>query len=108
LPRRQRIDVGSAGIRAALQSIRGLNRGVQQAAPEIATPSAEVSSRAATDFFVGLTGTGEACLSDSMAQEARLLAALGATASRRIVGNALQLRDDRGTVRVRFKAPYLR
>ena len=43
-----------------------------------------------------------------MAQEARLLAALGATASRRIVGNALQLRDDRGTVRVRFKAPYLR
>ena len=58
--------------------------------------------------FIGLAGTRKACLSDLLAQEARLLAALGAATSRRIVGNALQLRDDQGTVRVRFEALYLR
>ena len=37
-----------------------------------------------------------------------LMAALEATAARRIVGDTLQLRDGRGTVRVRFEALYLR
>jgi heat shock protein HslJ len=58
--------------------------------------------------FIRLASTRKACPSDVLAQEASLLAALEATASRRIVGDTLQLRDDRGTVRVRFEALYLR
>jgi heat shock protein HslJ len=58
--------------------------------------------------FIGLASTRKACPSAVLVQEARLLAALEATASRRIVGDTLQLRDGRGTVRVRFEALYLR
>lgn len=58
--------------------------------------------------FIRLASTRKACPSNVLAQEASLLAALEATASRRIVGDTLQLRDDRGTVRVRFEALYLR
>lgn len=42
------------------------------------------------------------------AQEARYLDALRATASRQIVGDALQLHDAQGRVRLRFEALYLR
>jgi copper homeostasis protein (lipoprotein) len=55
-------------------------------------------------LFFSLEGTRKACLGKLMVQEAHLLAALGATASRLIDGNRLQLRDDRGMVRVRFEA----
>lgn len=58
--------------------------------------------------FIRLASTRKACPSHVLVQEARLLAALEATASRRIVGDTLQLRDGRGTVRVRFEALYLR
>jgi heat shock protein HslJ len=58
--------------------------------------------------FIRMAGTRKACPSDVLTQEARLLAALEATASRRIVGDTLQLRDGRGAVRVRFEALYLR
>jgi hypothetical protein len=42
------------------------------------------------------------------AQDVRYLAALQATAARQIVGEALQLRDAQGRVRLRFEALYLR
>ena len=58
--------------------------------------------------FLGLASTRKACPTEAMAQEARFLKALHATASRRIVGDSLQLRDAGGTVRARFEALYLR
>lgn len=58
--------------------------------------------------FIRLASTRKACPSPVMLQEASLLAALEATAARRIVGDTLQLRDGRGTVRLRFEALYLR
>ena len=57
--------------------------------------------------FIGLASTRKACPGNVMAQETRLLTALGAVASRRIIGDTLQLRDSAGTVRVRFEALYL-
>lgn len=59
-------------------------------------------------LFKGLTSTRMACAGELGAQEARFIDALNATASRRIVGDALQLRDAQGRVRLRFEALYLR
>jgi copper homeostasis protein (lipoprotein) len=58
--------------------------------------------------FSRMAGTRKACLGDLMAQEGRMLAALAATASRRIVGDTLELRDAQGAVRIRLEALYLR
>jgi heat shock protein HslJ/uncharacterized lipoprotein NlpE involved in copper resistance len=54
----------------------------------------------------GLQANGAACPADR--QEVRLLHALAATASRQISGDALQLRDAEGRVRVRAEALVLR
>jgi copper homeostasis protein (lipoprotein) len=59
-------------------------------------------------LFKGLAGTHGACMDSTGAQEARFIDALNATASRRIVGDALHLRDAQGRVRLRFEALYLR
>jgi len=59
-------------------------------------------------LFKALTLTRRACAGAQGAQEARYLAALQATASRRIVGDALWLRDAQGRIRLRFEALYLR
>jgi copper homeostasis protein (lipoprotein) len=59
-------------------------------------------------LFKGLVLTRRACAGAAGTQEASYLAALMATASRRIVGDALQLRDAQGRVRLRFEALYLR
>lgn len=58
--------------------------------------------------FLRLVSTRKSCPGDVLGQEGRLLAALEATASRRVVGDTLQLRDAQGTVRLRFEALYLR
>ena len=58
--------------------------------------------------FSRMAGTRRACIGDLMAQEGRLLAALAAIASRRIVGDMLELRDAQGAVRLRLEALYLR
>jgi copper homeostasis protein (lipoprotein) len=57
-------------------------------------------------LFKGLVGTRQACPAGAQEQEARLLAALQATATRRNIGQALQLRDAQGATRVRFEALY--
>ncbi len=59
-------------------------------------------------LFKALALTRRACAGAAGTQEASYLAALQATASRRIVGDALQLRDAQGRVRLRFEALYLR
>ena len=59
-------------------------------------------------LFKDLAVDGPPCAGPVAEQEARLLAALRATASRRIVGDALQLRDGSGALRLRFEALYLR
>lgn len=59
-------------------------------------------------LFKALAMTRRACGGAAGAQEARFLAALQATASRQIVGDALWLRDAQGHVRLRFEALYLR
>jgi len=59
-------------------------------------------------LFKGLSLTRKACPGDAGEQEARFIAALRDTAQRRIVGEALHLRDATGTVRLRFEALYLR
>lgn len=56
----------------------------------------------------GLAATHRACNGHAGEQEAKYLAALRATASRQIVGDALQLRDAQGRLRLRFEALYLR
>lgn len=58
--------------------------------------------------FKALVLTHRACAGAAAAQEASYLAALQATASRQIVGDALWLRDAQGRVRLRFEALYLR
>jgi copper homeostasis protein (lipoprotein) len=58
--------------------------------------------------FKALASTRRACAGAAGAQEASYLAALQATASRQIVGDALWLRDAQGRVRLRFEALYLR
>jgi copper homeostasis protein (lipoprotein) len=58
--------------------------------------------------FKALVSTRPACAGAAGAQEASYLAALQATASRQIVGDALQLRDAHGRLRLRFEALYLR
>jgi len=59
-------------------------------------------------LFKGLVSTRRACAGDAGLQETSYLRALQATASRRIVGETLQLRDAQGRVRLRFEALYLR
>lgn len=58
--------------------------------------------------FKGLGLTGKDCLGPAGVQEARFIAALRDTAHRRIIGDALHLRDATGAVRLRFEALYLR
>jgi copper homeostasis protein (lipoprotein) len=58
--------------------------------------------------FEALALTSSTCAGAAGVQEAGYVAALQATASRRIVGDALQLRDAQGRVRLRFEALYLR
>jgi copper homeostasis protein (lipoprotein) len=58
--------------------------------------------------FEALALSGRSCARTAGAQEASYLAALQATASRQIVGDALWLRDAQGRVRLRFEALYLR
>jgi copper homeostasis protein (lipoprotein) len=52
--------------------------------------------------------TRKVCPGEMGAQEARFIDALNAAESRRIVGDALHLRDAQGTVRLRLEALYLR
>ena len=52
--------------------------------------------------------TRRCCAGAVGAQDASYLAALQATASRQIVGDALRLRDAQGRMRLRFEALYLR
>ena len=59
-------------------------------------------------LFKALTLTRRACAGAAGAQEASYLAALRATTSRQIVGDALWLRDAQGRMRLRFEALYLR
>jgi copper homeostasis protein (lipoprotein) len=59
-------------------------------------------------LFKALALTRRACDGAAGTQEASYLAALQATASRRIVGDALQLRDAQGRMRLRFEALTLR
>jgi copper homeostasis protein (lipoprotein) len=59
-------------------------------------------------LFKALVLTRRACAGAAGTQEASYLAALQATASRQIVGDALWLRDAQGRVRLRFEALYLR
>jgi len=59
-------------------------------------------------LFEDLAVGGPPCAGPATEQEARFVAALRATASRRIVGAALQLRDGSAAVRLRFEALYLR
>lgn len=59
-------------------------------------------------LFKALALTRPGCAGAAGAQEASYLAALQATASRQIVGDALWLRDAQGRVRLRFAALYLR
>jgi copper homeostasis protein (lipoprotein) len=59
-------------------------------------------------LFKQLDRTPKACSYGATLQEAGYLAALQATASRQIVGDALQLRDAQGRVRLLFEALYLR
>jgi copper homeostasis protein (lipoprotein) len=59
-------------------------------------------------LFKALALTRRACAGPAGAQEAGYLAALRATASRQIVGDALWLGDAQGRVRLRFEALYLR
>jgi copper homeostasis protein (lipoprotein) len=62
----------------------------------------------ADDFrFITVATTRKACLPASDI-EGRFLAALNATASVRITGDALELRDKEGKVRMRLEATYLR
>ncbi len=58
--------------------------------------------------FKALALTRRACAGAAGVQEAGYLAALQATAARQVVGDALQLRDAQGRVRLRFEALYLR
>jgi len=58
--------------------------------------------------FKGLANTRMACTGEVGEQEARVLAALNASTSSRIVGETLQLPDMQGRLRVRFEALYLR
>ena len=59
-------------------------------------------------LFKALALTRRSCAGAAGAQEASYLAALQATASRQIVGDALWLRDAQGRMRLRFEALYLR
>ena len=59
-------------------------------------------------LFKNLEVIGPSCAGPAAQQEARFVATLRATASRRIVGDALQLRDGSGALRLRFEALYLR
>ena len=59
-------------------------------------------------LFKELARTRRACPGAAGAQEARLIDALAATATRQIAGDALKLRDAQGSVRLRFEALYLR
>ena len=59
-------------------------------------------------LFKALALTRRSCAGAAGAQEASYLAALQATASRQIVGDALRLRDAQGRVRLRFESLYLR
>ena len=59
-------------------------------------------------LFKQMDRTPKACTHEAAAQEAGYMTALQATASRQIVGEALQLRDAQGRVRLRFEALYLR
>jgi heat shock protein HslJ/uncharacterized lipoprotein NlpE involved in copper resistance len=54
--------------------------------------------------FKALATTRMACASPAREVEAPFLAALGETTSQRIVGETLELRDARGTVRIRLEA----
>lgn len=58
--------------------------------------------------FKGLALTRRACAGAAGVQESDYLASLQATARRQIVGDALQLRDAQGRLRLRFEALYLR
>jgi heat shock protein HslJ len=59
-------------------------------------------------LFKALALTRRSCAGAAGAQEASCLAALQATASRQIVGDALWLRDAQGRMRLCFEALYLR
>jgi copper homeostasis protein (lipoprotein) len=59
-------------------------------------------------LFKALALTRRACADAAGAQQASYLAALRATASRRIVGDSLHLLDAQGRVRLRLEALYLR
>lgn len=57
--------------------------------------------------FKAMAATRMACLDDSNTEQ-RFLAALNNTASQRVTGDALELRDRDGKVQARFEARYLR
>jgi len=59
-------------------------------------------------LFRDLEVTGARCDGPAAEQELRFVEALRATTSRRIVGEALHLRDGAGELRLRFEALYLR
>ena len=57
--------------------------------------------------FIGIATTLMMCEPETAAFEKRYITALNAAASRRVVGETLELRDGAGKVRVRFQAVYL-